>query len=39
MCVTKEGERDLKKHIGSRVMRFQTNTGYANSKKWNGICF
>ena len=20
-------------------MRFYTNTGYANSKKWDGICF
>ena len=39
MYVTKEcgggGKRDFKKHRE----RFQTNTGYANSKKWDGICF
>ena len=29
----------VKKDIGSRIMLFQTNIGYANSKKWDGICF
>ena len=29
----------LKKNIGSRIMRFQTNIRYANSQKWDGICF
>ena len=24
---------------GSRIMRFQTNMGYANLKKWDGVCF
>ena len=42
MYVTKEwggGKRGFKKNIGSRIMRFQTNSGYANSKKWDLICF
>ena len=30
------GKRDFeKKNIGSRIMRFQTNIGYANSKRWD----
>ena len=30
----------LKKiNTGSRSMRFQTDMGYANSKKWDEICF
>ena len=28
-----------KKNTGNRIMRVQTNIGYANSKKWDGICF
>ena len=45
MCVAKgEGgggvKRDFeKKSIRSRIIRFQTNIRYANSKKWNGIRF
>ena len=34
------GKRDFEeKSIGSRIMRFQTNIGYAHSKKWDWICF
>ena len=33
-------KRDFEqKNIGSRGMRFQTNIGYANSKKWDGVWF
>ena len=32
-------KRELNKYIGSRIMRFQTNIGYANSKKWGGAGF
>ena len=29
----------LRKYIGSRMMLFQINIEYTNSKKWDGICF